>query len=618
MLRIKKFVLEVDLWEAWLAIKRKTSIPCDLLHIDEVEFHAERNSQNALNLWVALDLPDQDVNAVARYVRDNVSAKQQTLEFAADAWESKDDDGDQVHSSPTAACQPPQTSVKKKSASKKTSFLSSLFASCRSVKKKTQKKNPSTKMNGITEEERPPYLREDTSINDPRRRPRWGVPFLFDIQRLVATKITLNILDLLLVRSHTLASYGESCIRIDHVDISHALLLRPDPRIRKYGIYLGELVWCLIHVLIKKIVKSKPSRLVTHSTIAVAFAMTDLAHYAIARTLEIALNAPPTASRFTSVVSRGFISSEHLLLGEGNNQNKAGILRIRLLRGRRLAVVNGTQGYLYASTHVRLLLRQRKDVSLGNDLPITPGIGGPLVLDRAKSSVKLWTPTPRWNETFSLGSVSDIRTIDLVILVLRNSYWSPTQSNLAVGEIVIPLLSVFGGNSHAISKRRKSNKSNEIVAWFRLALPSDDSFGILDTIPPADLHDEKPNLPENIKRSTSTDDLSENPIPSEHHSFGFSSNGLASMLQDTPKKKSMNLLLGEVKIGIQLNHIDKCTGFEIPPENRLPRRLSLSNMARRSSRSLTTDLSPPSVRNLETFPSEDDRDILSTTSILTP
>lgn len=555
LLYVRRMLLEIDLGSVLDAIRARNqnAIKIASIHLDGVAFRASRNVDDGLNLWVALDLPDQDVNAVVRDL-----GKLRTLAGAREAVASPTVKGanETPISSETAR---PATSpdiieplpvneyeqIRKSSGERRVvacfplgKAVDVMFRTCRRrnaesartdkagrtrkrlalfsfLKRESQatavgesshnRQSESTTLRGMPSDSQcqDNRRRQETMVGDPRRRPRWGVPFLFDIDRVVATKIEVDVIDLLTVRRHSPWLFDQSTeLKLDHITFARDLLLRGDPR-RAIGVYLGELVWTLIYVLLRKIVKTKPSRLMKNSTLAVAFAVTDLAHYTVARTLELAINAPPQASR--------------LLEQRRRRHGECASVTVRLIRGRRLFVHQGDTGAV--SCHAIVQLRQS-----------TPENDRWTAVDQATTKTKVWTRSPNWDETYSLGPIDEIKTAQLVVVCVHqermpgpSTMWGQA-AKVAVGEIVIPLVSIVNN----VALRRYSRAAN-VVAWFRLAVPTDTAFNIIDSMQGAAVPDEAAfRTAEGV--AVATDVTTRPPMPQNH----------------------VDLLLGEIKIGIKL------------------------------------------------------------------
>lgn len=563
LLYVRRMLLEIDLGSVLDAIRARNqnAIKISNIHIDGVAFRASRNVDDALNLWVALDLPDQDVNAVVRNL-----GKLRTMAVAKEAVASStvNDANESPIFSETAR---PLTSpdiieplpineyerLRRSSSERQVvccplgKAVDAMFRTCRGrkaesartddagsrckwialfsfLKRESQaaavvesastRESESTTFDGRLSGSQcqDNFRRQETMVGDPRRRPRWGVPFLFDIDRVVATKIEVDVMDLLTVRRHSPWLFDQSTeLKLDHITFARDLLLRGDPR-RAIGVYLGELVWTLIYVLFRKIVKTKPSRLMKNSTLAVAFAVTDLAHYTVARTLELAINAPPQASR--------------LLEQRRRRTGECATLTVRLIRGRRLFVHQGDTGAV--SCHAIVQLRKAKPE---NDRWIA--------VDQATTKTKVWTRSPNWGEAYSLGPIDEIKTAQLVVVCVHHERmpgpstilnpWGQA-AKVAVGEIVIPLVSIV--NNPALSR---SSRATDVVAWFRLAVPTDAAFSIIDSMQGATVPDEG-TFRAAYNAAVATDLTTRPPIPQNH----------------------VDLLLGEIKIGIKLVGFQYC------------------------------------------------------------
>lgn len=526
LLFVRRMVLEVELGSALSAVRRKSgAVKVTTIHLDGVSFRAERNVDDALNLWVALDLPDQDVNAVVKQLgslRSSATAttpdpsRSSTTEcprrteviepLPPDDYERFRSSWSGPEGSPVVVdesrcgCLGASMCVRRRGEA-----AAARQGESEEVPKKKTERTGSA-INGV------PYIRQDTLVGDPRRRPRWGVPLLFDVERVVATKIEVEVMDLLMVRRHETWFDQNTALKVDHVGFTRDLLVRPDAR-RSGGVYLGELVWTLIHVLVRKIVKSKPTRLMKNSTLAVAYAVSDLAHYTVARALELAVNAPPQASRV-------FLEAQR----RPRSDRRGACLRVRLLRGRRLMVHPSDRGAVSCHAVVQLRRAASCDVEPGR------------VVDEAVSKIKVWTRAPSWGETFRLGPVESLTNFELLVVCVHHERVPGPSSilkgssdvggnKIAVGECAIPLLSLL------TTATRGRSRASDLVAWFRLAATTDAAIGVIE---------QQLSQPSAQERPTSTcEDRDAAPHLGTHAG-------------------QVDLLLGEIKVGIKLFDAHNC------------------------------------------------------------
>ncbi len=296
---------------------------------------------------------------------------------------------------------------------------------------------------------RPLLSRQDTLVGDPKRRPRWGVPIKLDIAHVIATDIDVGIMDLLMAKAHYTGGHEDTAIHIPFIELESDQLTRGEQK-RLGGIFLGELVWALINILIVKILLTKPTKLMLNSTLAAAFAVRDVAHYTIARTLELAVNVPRS-------------------LPDGRSNDTSGsLLHIRLMSGRYL-VKHGGKGAI--STHCVIQLRSEEHHESN-------------LIAQEKSRISLWSKRPQWNETFLLGPISTLESAQLKVLCVHQErvpgkagFWN-TLTSSAIGELNVPLLALDSTKSPAdtskllFQRHGKATHTRELVGWFQLGLPT--------------------------------------------------------------------------------------------------------------------------------------------------
>lgn len=497
ILNVRRMTIELDLWSILDAIRDRTAIRVAQIHLDGVDFFARRNAASgALNLWVALDLPDQDVNAVVKTLGDM---------HAMAASPNAAPLPEVVQPLPTREA-PRKPDEKKKSSSRSSPFCCSTDAVLSQapttrlesgVEEKDDRFSRVEELAAAPDRPPPPLKRQDTMIGDPKRRPRWGVPLLLQVERTMATKINVDVMDLLTGRKY---SRARSKLSVNHVCFNGETLARGEAK-RRDGVYLGELVWMLIHVLVQKIVRSKPSRLVTASTLAAAFAATDFAHYTVARTLEMAINSRSEMSRF-------LLDRRRLTSGESLST-----VKVELVRARRLCVHHGDRGSV--SCNVVVMLRR---CSSSSDNRFA-------VVDRRSSDVRMWNRNPTWNYSMELGPINSLKTSEIVVVCVHRGNVIAGGGTVAVGEVVIPLVSVFTRATLATRHHRK-NHNMDVVAWFRLSPPTEASSFVVDS-----------------QATTSS-----------RPSLDIENDGRVITAP-------VNLLVGEVKLGLKLTSPQNCVEF---------------------------------------------------------
>ncbi|KAJ1451667.1 hypothetical protein M885DRAFT_529278 [Pelagophyceae sp. CCMP2097] len=500
ILHINKITFTLDFHSLYTTLRGRTpAINVHSVVVDGLDFHAERNKEDALNLWVALDLPDQDVNVVVNSLRglrvDHFSERAlpqpeacapsapKNRRGASFFWQSRKDLAKEAAPEATGEGEG-RVGEEKGSESRRSEtgrVEGGLAAKCgsalcfrplsaiaRLLRGDRQKAISRARSSTFKDEfqrdaplrtSRPPLQRRNTDVFDPRRRPRWGVPVRLDIHKVTVLGVEAQLMDLITVHrhSHSMAhmASGDTTIRLGCVEISREGLVQKDPR-RSAGIYLGELVWALIHALVLKILTTQPSRLIKNSTLAVAFAVHDVAHYTIAKALEMALNAPVEVMRQPRALYEAL---------DWDVDKKIPQLKLSLVCGRRLfAHAQPPCRSAAVSTHVIALLYH-----CGED-------GVERFVDAAISKVRLWTRRPCWKEQFLLGPVKTLETAKLKVIVIHHDrisgerLFSSSASNTAAGEFDVPLAALLQGRLRG---------KRPAVGWFQLGDPTAATYSAL-------------------------------------------------------------------------------------------------------------------------------------------
>ena len=274
-------------------------------------------------------------------------------------------------------------------------------------------------------------------------------------------------MDLLMAKAHYTGGHDDTAIHIPFIELENDQLTRGEQK-RLGGIFLGELIWTLISILVVKILLTKPTKLMLNSTLAAAFAVRDVAHYTIARTLELAVNIPRS------------------LHDVRNHDSSCTLLHIRLVSGRYL-VKHGGKGAM--STHCVVQLHSEENEESK-------------VIAQDTSKISLWSKQPHWNEKFLLGPIATLKNIHLKVLCIhqervpgKSGYWNALSSS-AVGELNVPLLALgrtkvpTDMSKYLFERSLKLTRTRELVGWFQLGLPSvaaDDLFP-LDEVVSTRLH----------------------------------------------------------------------------------------------------------------------------------
>jgi hypothetical protein len=344
ILQIDRLTLRCDLRSFYYAIRDHQSVVVDLLKIDGVRFKTQRNNDAALNLWEALDLPDNDLNVsvVMKKARESehgihskaimplppvaTAATRQAAGYWRKSWRKE------APTTPTPTSQVMQPS---------TTTCSCLSFACW---KAPPEEDPAAQT---------PKEYFEFAIGDKRRRPRWGVPVRFDIKMFLAEDVDVWIFDLLTMdrwesapdRSKRFADPSQTKMSVRYLAITRETFEARDERrsgggplgdgIR--GIYLGELVWGLIGELLPEVVRASPGGLLKNMLFASTYAARDSAMVVSGSMLDLALYA------------KGLL---HLRRLPPVVASDACFLHVHLMRGRKVTH-NGDR----VNVHVRLSLK---------------------------------------------------------------------------------------------------------------------------------------------------------------------------------------------------------------------------------------------------------------------
>jgi len=435
ILKIERLTLRLELGSIYRAFKRRKAINIDLMLLEGANFCTKRNEEALLNLWESLQIPDNDVNVhsilkqakhqsgiseVAPLPAVATKATRQSAQYWRKEWGYRRQlSTGQKKCLP--CCLPP--------------------CCCKTSDAQTSARKSSRLVYGrnIADFEYP--------IGDPRRRPRWGVPVRLDIRQLALLKVDLDIFDLLTMDKQQERETGETGFVVDSLYVSRDTLEHGDER-RKgegavgdgvHGVYLGELLWVLIHQLAPHLAGS---RLLYNAAYAAMYATRDSSVTCVARLLEGALDLgnclrPPRHAAVESAYK--CVLHVHLLMARGLSH-----------KGKR------------ANVHALLELREAPS-SAGAPLEL-----GSKAVDAHESRLKVWTKTPRWNEVFHLNGVSSAGSVLRVVLYHRpmrkcclGSMDGGSDSLEAVGEVVLPL-------KQLLMKSDVIHSGSDMVGWFPL------------------------------------------------------------------------------------------------------------------------------------------------------
>ncbi|CAK9063428.1 Hypothetical protein SCF082_LOCUS32851 [Durusdinium trenchii] len=389
ILEIDRLSIRLQLSSIFAAIRKRGAIKVKLVCVEGVRFNTQRNEEALLNLWAALHLDDATNEAAIVHGAHHVGGL------------------DAPH------------------------MVKPLEHGAKALQADAAQRNFQ-------------FRRQDTPLGDALRRPRWGVPFRFDIEQVCVISAKLWLFDLLtLDRRWRPVEPQDTKMEVPCLAFSWETLAKRDPRRDGHadgirGVYLGELVWVLIAQLLPKVLESSPQNLMKTALFAVGFGAWDATVIMGAKAFELALDAkyclgnvlpclPSTEPRPT--LDRCFVHV-HLICGRG------------LVR----------QHNQYCNVLVRLELKN----------PQTPQ---GTVADLAVAPLRMWTKSPWWDQKFCLGPATSTSTLVRIRCFHRKArHAMSTKCDGLLGQVVVPLSEILA--------EKKVSKDGTVVQWFPLVADS--------------------------------------------------------------------------------------------------------------------------------------------------
>mmetsp|Transcript_19717 Transcript_19717/g.35701 ORF Transcript_19717/g.35701 Transcript_19717/m.35701 type:complete len:631 (-) Transcript_19717:65-1957(-) len=440
ILQCDRLVAHLKLRSIVNAVTNHGSIDIDMLELHGFRFNAQANEKGTINLWKAIDLPDDDVNVIMQTVTDQTQpigrhhavmknikalppvssgATRKATNFWRDEWGQRNHD-----------------SLKDKK-----------MTTAESVKKKAKQKvigdtNTTPLLSGYFE----------YPIGDPRRRPRWGVPVRFDIRRLFLVDVELWVLDLLIKNPSTTEERKLNRIELEKIVLSREQLEAGDKRKSGggdewhegdgvHGIYLGELVWALVARVVPKVAFSSPSRALRDAMSACGFCATHLMQKVEAKSIQ------------------GLLSFAGRSLGAGETiadiakRGPGAKLKVHLLAGREITV----DDYKAANSFIQMRLWN-----------VNEGAYAATPESEAHSQLRIWSKEPHWDEHFELGPVRSVQsTLQLLCYhcrktdVMKHPVHMAPQTRHLIGHVTIPI-------GQLLLEDASIGADRLIVGWFPL------------------------------------------------------------------------------------------------------------------------------------------------------
>mmetsp|Transcript_48400 Transcript_48400/g.113271 ORF Transcript_48400/g.113271 Transcript_48400/m.113271 type:complete len:629 (+) Transcript_48400:30-1916(+) len=448
----ESYILECDRFVAYLklssiydAVTKHGSIAIDMLELHGFRFNAQANERGTINLWKAIDLPDDDVNVIMQTVADqtqpigrhhavmkNIKAlppvSSASTRKATGFW--REEWGARNHES-----------LKEKKLLSKDTVKSSVKKKAHTLHGEATKSTPL--LAGYFE----------YPIGDPRRRPRWGVPVRFDIRRLFLADVELWVLDLLIKEPTTNEERKLNKITLEKISLSREQLEAGDRRKSGggdewhegdgvHGIYLGELVWALVTRVVPKVAFSSPSRALKDAMSACGFCMSHLMQKVEAKSIQ----------RFLAIAGKG--------LGAGfadmaRRKGPGAKLKVHLQAGREITV----DDYKAANSFIQMRLWNAVEGEFA---------GSPEC--EAHSHLRVWTKEPQWDEHFELGPVRFVQSTLQVLCyhcrkteVMKHPVHMAPQARKLIGQVTIPI-------GQLLLEDASIGADRLIVGWFPLEM----------------------------------------------------------------------------------------------------------------------------------------------------
>jgi len=458
LLQIDELKLRLKLSSLRGAFTEHRSLEIAFMRVEGLRFNTTRNSRGSLNMWQALDLPDDDVNVkslthqAARY--GGLHEEEEEQERGARAAGPEVVPLPPVSTAATRAAadywrpewgeRPTSASPDARRGHHSTQSANSLGSSAPSKSRSTA----SVDSRRTAESRRQPLLEKgyvEEPIGDPRRRPRWGVPIRFDIQRLQLVDVQLWVLDLMTMDTHSTAQNmdpDKKRIDVHSLNISRSRLEAGDPRRSGsvddiHGVYLGELIWVVVAEMIPLILKRSPYALSKTAALAAGFLVKDGVKRLGAKMLQ--------AGHYTGHAMKEAV--HHIGHSEERRSQRGCHVQVHLIGGRQVT----RKGYaVNAHAFVELLTPTGATIST------------------ARSEPQMWTKAPHWDETVDLVGATSSHDVMRVSLYHQKSRQvvgitsSPKETpDRFIGEVVLPLKTL-------LIRDAVIAEGGEIVGWFPL------------------------------------------------------------------------------------------------------------------------------------------------------
>jgi len=502
IMKINCMTFNLTLWSIWKAVRCKQAIDIELLMVEGLRFKTQRNELSALNLWEALDLPDDDVNvrAIMEKCKQHGGLREQQQQQEHQQQHEQQPPHSQPSAIPKSVSLPqahkvsPLPAAASEATRKASRFQKSiwakqaqpnqewserleglagfLFPCCVRTKADVVAPDPVFRANSGLAGASPkgsmanrlfggdlPEGYVELPIGDPRRRPRWGVPVRFNIQSIVILQLELWMLDILMSDSHeTLHEPDEARMELPSLVVFRERLEADDERRAGsqdgiHGVYLGELVWVLIAEALYKLASMSPSSLLKHAILATGYTLEDMAVSVAARTVEQVVNAKHTVEVAAASIGNQLAELSEYVYYDATEGLRSEVCRlhVHLILGRHMTFNKSS-----VNVHAELQLLEPSGT-----------MGWKAVHDDVICSAqRMWTKTPDWYERMVLSPVVSM-DCHLHIQCFHTTESVVDSEKILIGEVFLPIDTLRN-----LQSAESIDKEGDIVGWFPLTTDS--------------------------------------------------------------------------------------------------------------------------------------------------
>jgi len=488
LLQIDRLTLKLSLATIIPSLTKHEAIEIKLFVVEGLRFKAQRSQDGALNLWKALALPDDDVNVrsfttqACRYGGSkshehetseggysfvegenaevvplppvSTKATREAAGFWRPAWGPRPDDVEAGLSSasfsPTGERVSTRSVASQPGKANKHGFFSKFSRSSHNAE--------ATEPLLAVEKK---YVEEP--IGNPRRRPRWGVPCRFDIQRLHMEDVSLWVLDLLMLDSHKTAhniDCNKTRIDVKSMTISRQRLEAGDDRKAgsvdgTRGVYLGELIFCIAAEVVPIVLKRSAGALTRTAALAAGYMVKDGTKRAGAHVVEGMVHGAHVVGDFLKEAIPHHHSPGAVHAHSAPQMRREGLctVKVHLISGRQV-----TRKGRSVNAHALLELVDSSGRSIAH----------------SRSEPQMWTKVPHWDEHFELVHAQHAYGSPMYWTIRVSLYHQKSRQVVGIthqrskempdrfiGEVLVPLKAL-------LIRDPVIGSSGEIVGWFPL------------------------------------------------------------------------------------------------------------------------------------------------------